>query len=133
MKTWLVLASLSFTTFAAAQTSLEAFGRILRNDTFEGATVEGDDCVVDVFGSSIETLVEIEAYGITRFRILRASPYTADVAARTFSTSLVMSQGDTQTETTLTTQPEGGRLRVAIQRVRRANGQQWTSVQECRI
>ncbi len=133
MKKLIVLASLSLGAFAA-QNALEAFSQILRNDTFEGLTPEGEDCTVDVYGSSNETLVEIEAYGITRFRITRTAPFTTNVAAREFSTSILSSQGgETETETTLSTRKDGTKLRVAIQRTRRAGGQQWTSVQDCRI
>jgi hypothetical protein len=132
MKTLFLLASLSLPAFALDD-AIQTFARILRNDTFEGINELGEECVVDVFGNTSDTLVELESFGITRFRLLRAAPFSADLATRTFSSSLVTSLGDTQTEVTLSTRPEGGRLRVAIQRVRRANGQQWTSVQECRI
>jgi hypothetical protein len=135
MKSFLLAAFLSVPALAGAQTATEAFRQLLAYDTYQGQTVEGEDCVVDVLGSANHTTIEIEAFGITRFVLVNSAPYTWDLATRAFSSSLVISNsgGSGQTQVTLSTAVVQGKLRVAIQRTHRVEDRQWTSVQECSI
>lgn len=135
MKTFVFAVLLSLPAFAGKLTAIEAFSQILYYDTYEGQTPEGEDCKVDVFGSVNHTAIEIEAFGVTRFTLVKAAPYTWDLATRAFSSSMVISNsgGNGETQVTFSTSTMNGKLRVAIQRTHRVDGRQWSSVQECSI